>query len=129
MNAYAKRVAAGVRTRKNATGIYAHALAVILEASDDDLTSGLSARTIYERAAKRQNRIQYSNMKSILCKIEWLQVDDDGRGLIIGYSEATEEVTIVDRQLLLYRQFATVKWPWESLIREAEESGGQLEAD
>ena len=57
-----------------------------------------------------------------------LQVDDDGRGLILGYSPASEEVTIVDRQLLLYRKFATIKWPWEELILEANAQGGQIEA-
>lgn len=67
-------------------------------------------------------------MKAILGQLEGLQVDDDGRGLILGYSQATEEVTIVDRQLLLYRRFATVKWPWEELILEADEHGGQIEA-
>ncbi len=125
---FAKRVAAGVRTRKNATGIYAHAMAVILDASDEELVKGLHARSIFERAVKRQERIQYSNLKAILDQLEGLQVDDDGRGLILGYSPATEEITIVDRQLLLYRRFATVKWPWEDLIREADAFGGQIEA-
>jgi hypothetical protein len=125
---FAKRVAAGMRTRKNATGIYAHAMAVIMDASDQDLTSGLHARAIFEKASKRQRRIQYANLKAILEKLPELQIDDDGRGLILGYSPATDEITIVDRQLLLYRQFATVKWPWEDLIREADEIGGAVEA-
>lgn len=125
---FAKRVAAGMRTRKNATGIYAYAMAVIMEASDEELIKGLHARKIFERAVKRQNRIQYSNLKAILEKLQELQVDEEGRGLILGYSPATEEVTIVDRQLLLYRRFATVKWPWEDLIQEADTQGGQIEA-
>jgi len=125
---FSKRVAAGVRTRKNATGIYAHTMAVIMDATDDELVKGLSARAIFERAHKRQNRIQFGNLKVILEQLEGLQIDDDGRGLIIGYSPATEEVTIVDRQLLLYRRFSTVKWPWEDLITEADIQGGQLEA-
>lgn len=125
---FAKRVAAGVRTRKNATGIYAHAMAVILDATDDELVKGLHARDIFKRAVVRQDRIQYGNLKAILDQLEGLQVDDDGRGLILGYSPASEEVTIVDRQLLLYRKYATVKWPWEDLIREADAQGGQIEA-
>ncbi|MDD5760428.1 MAG: hypothetical protein PHI06_15285, partial [Desulfobulbaceae bacterium] len=125
---FAKRVASGVRNRKNATGIYAYSMAVIMEASDDELIKGLHARTLFERAVKRQNRIQYSNLKAILEQLEGLQVDEDGRGLIIGYSPATEELTVVDRQLLLYRRFATVKWPWEDLILEADAQGGQIEA-
>jgi hypothetical protein len=124
---FAKRVAAGIRSRKNATGIYAHAMAVIMEASDDELTKGLHARTIFERAVKRQSRVQYGNLKAILEKLQELQVDEDGRGLIIGYSSATEEITIVDRQLLLYRRYATVKWPWEDIVAEADAQGGQVE--
>jgi len=125
---FSKRVATGVRTRKNATGIYAHTMAVIMDATDEELVKGLSARVIFERAHKRQNRIQFGNLKVILEQLEGLQIDDDGRGLIIGYSPAIEEVTIVDRQLLLYRRFSTVKWPWEDLITEADTQGGQLEA-
>lgn len=124
---FAKRVAAGMRTRSNATGIYAHAMAIIMDATDDELTKGLHARQIYERAVKRQSRIQYSNLKAILDKLPSLQVDEDGRGLILGYSTATEEITIVDRQLLLYRRYSTVKWPWEDLIVEADAAGGKLE--
>lgn len=125
---FAKRVAAGMRTRKNATGIYAHAMAAIMEASDVELVNGLHARTIFDRAVRRQPRIQYSNLKAILEKMPELQVDDDGRGLILGYSPATEEVTVVDRQLLLYRRCATVRWPWEELISEADAAGGQIDA-
>lgn len=124
---FAKRVAAGMRTRRNATGIYAHTMAVIMDATDEELTAGLHARQIFERAVMRQPRIQYSNLKAILEKLPELQVDEDGRGLILGYSSATEEVTIVDRQLLLYRRYSTVKWPWEDLIREADAAGGQLD--
>ncbi len=126
---FAKRVAAGMRTRSNATGIYAHAMAVIMDASDEELIKGLHARQIFERAVTRQPRIQYSNLKTILDKLPSLQVDEDGRGLILGYSPATEEITIVDRQLLLYRRFSTVKWPWEDLIREADAAGGKLEEE
>jgi len=124
---FARRVAAGIRTKRNATGIYAHAMAVIMDASDEELIKGLQARHIFERAVKRQPRIQYGNLKAILEKLPELQVDEDGRGLILGYSPATEEITIVDRQLLLYRRFSTVKWPWEGLIHEADAAGGQLE--
>ncbi len=126
---FAKRVSTGIRKRADATGIYAHTMAVLMEASDEELVKGLNARLIFERATKRQPRIQYSNLKAILDKLQVLQVDPDGRGLILGYSPAIEEVTIVDRQLLLYRKYATVKWPWEDLVREADEKGGQLEAD
>jgi len=124
---FAKNVSTGIRSRPNATGIYAHSMAVIMDATDDELIRGLHARKIFERAVKRQNRIQYSNLKAILEKIESLQIDEDGRGLVLGYSSASEELAIVDRQLLLYRRFATVKWPWEDMIVEADKQGGQVE--
>jgi len=62
-----------------------------------------------------------------LGKFQDLQVDDDGRGLIIGYNPSSEEISIVDRQLLLYRRYATVKWPWEDIIEESERAGERYE--
>jgi len=119
---FAKRVSSGIRTRKDTTGIYAHAMAVVLDESDDDeLFRGVGLDKIFEKANARQHRIQRGNLHTILSRIEGLQVDSDGRGLVLSYNQRDQEVTVVDRQLLLYRQYATVKWPWEDLIREAEE--------
>jgi hypothetical protein len=56
-------------------------------------------------------------------RIESLQVDADGRGLVLDYNESRGEVSIVDRQLLLYRRYSTVSWPWEDLIHDAEARG------
>jgi hypothetical protein len=125
---FSKNVSSGIRARKNSTGIYAYAMAVIIDAQDKELVEGLKANTIFEVAVKRQDRIQLGNLKSILEKIPELQVDNDGRGLILTYNSATEEVSVVDRQLLLYRRYATVKWPWEDMIAEADAEGGQVEA-
>jgi hypothetical protein len=118
---FANRVASGIRTRKNATGIYAHAMKVVLSASDEELIRGLPLNHIFREANSREPRIQKGNLKSVMEKIDSLQVDEDGRGLVISYNEETEDVTVVDRQLLLYRRYSTVRWPWERLIREAEQ--------
>lgn len=120
---FAKRVSSGIRNRENSTGIYAHAMAVILDASDDDLMKGLPLDAIFEAAHSRQPRIQKGNLRQVLEKFEDLQIDDEGRGLVLSYNEATSEITIVDRQLLLYRRYATVKWPWEDMTKEADSSG------
>jgi hypothetical protein len=118
---FAARVSSGIRTRRDATGIYAHAMAVVLDESDDDeLLRGVPIDKIYARAHERQPRIQRGNLHTILSRIEDLQVDDAGRGLVLSYNERDQEVTAVDRQLLLYRRYSTVKWPWEDLIGEAE---------
>lgn len=117
---FARRVSSGIRNRKDSTGIYAHAMAVVIDSSDAELMQGLNLETIFEIANKRQPRIQKGNLRSVLEKIEGLQVDEDGRGLVLSYNESTADLTVVDRQLLLYRLFCTVRWPWEDLIAEAE---------
>jgi hypothetical protein len=120
---FATRVSKGIRNRQDSTGIYAHAIAVILEADDQTLMKGITRDQIYEIAHSRQNRIQKGNLGKVLEKFEELQVDSEGRGLVLSYNEATTEVAVVDRQLLLYRRYATVKWPWEDMIKEADASG------
>ena len=126
---FSKLVSKGIRSRKNSTGIYAHAMNAIIDSADWELINGLPAKSIYERAHAKQDRIQFGNLKIVLEKLPELQVDDNGRGMVITYNTATEEISVVDRQLLLYRRFSTVKWPWEDLIAEAEKAGGQLDSD
>lgn len=124
---FARRVSEGIRARTNATGIYAHAMAVIMAAKDEDLIQGISAKAVYEAAHARQTRIQLSNLKAVLTKFPELQVDAEGRGLVVSYDSQGEMVSVVDRQLLLYRRFATVQWPWEALIAEVTENDGAFD--
>lgn len=119
---FAKRVCEGIRARKNSTGIYAHGMAAIMAAPDEALTAGISARDIHAVAHSRQPRILLNNLKSALTKFPELQVDKEGRGLVLTYDTQGEIVSVVDRQLLLYRRFATVRWPWEELIEEVSKS-------
>lgn len=122
---FAKKVCDGVRQRKNSTGIYAHALKVIMEASDSELLNGIPAKDIYRKAHAAEPRVQLPNLRSVLAKFAELQVDQDGRSLVLAYDGQNEKISLVDRQLLLYRRFATVKWPWEDLIAEV---GGEATA-
>ncbi|WP_439816251.1 hypothetical protein [Zavarzinia sp. CC-PAN008] len=124
---FAKRVSDGIRTRANATGIYAHAMAVIMDADDQKLSDGLSAKEIHQIAHRRQPRIQLGNLKVALKQFQNLQVDSEGRGLVLAYDPQEERVSVVDRQLLLYRRYATVKWPWEELIEEVSNSAGAFD--
>lgn len=116
---FAKRVSGGIRTRQDSTGIYAYAMAVILEAPDELALRSLSLDYIFQKANSREPRIQKGNLRIVLEKFEQLQVDSEGRGLVNAYNEAEAEISVVDRQLLLYRKYCTVKWPWEDLIAEA----------
>jgi hypothetical protein len=118
---FADRLVAGIRRRRDKTGIYAYAMAVIFsDASDDDLLQGLSIDAIFEKAHARQPRIQRSNLHSVLSQVDGLQVDEEGRGLVFSYNQRDRVVTVVDRQLLLYRKYRGGLWPWEGLIRETE---------
>jgi len=118
---FARRVADGIRHREDSTAIYPHAMAAILAESDEDLLRGVNIDRIHQVAHERQPRIQKGNLRTILRNFPRLQVDDEGRGLVLAFNDANDDITIVDRQLLLYRRYATVRWPWEELIREAEE--------
>jgi hypothetical protein len=126
---FADQVSGGIRKRSDSTGIYAHAMAAILESEDDELIRGLSLDRIFEVTNEREPRIQKGNLKTVLKKFEGLQVDKDGRGLVLAYNEVTREISVVDRQLLLYRKYATVGWPWEEMIEASKQSGDTFEAD
>jgi hypothetical protein len=73
-------------------------MAVVMEAENQVLLDGLSLDDVYGAAHARQSRIQKGNLKTVLERIESLQVDEAGRGLILAYNEATEEITVVGRQ-------------------------------
>ena len=59
---------------------------------------------------KKKYNISELNFKS------HIQVDNEIRGLIITYNEATKRVAIIDRQILFYRTYITVEWPWDDII-------------
>lgn len=118
---FAQNVANGIRRRNNATGIYAHAMAAVLDEPDEKLIGGIPEQDIYAVAHAREDQIKRGNLTTALGNIERLQVDSEGRGLVLSYAEG--RVRVVDHQLLLYRRFATVRWPWEDMIAEAEASG------
>ncbi|WP_404420260.1 hypothetical protein [Thalassospira australica] len=128
---FADDVSSGIRRRKDTTGIYGHAMAVILDSVDDDFIKGLPLQFIFDKAVARQSRIQKQNLRTVLTKMEGLQVDEDGRGLVFSFNEATEEVSLIDKTLLFYRKYGTLKWPWEDLIAEAtaESAGNSTNVD
>ncbi|MDO7908444.1 hypothetical protein Q5741_18750 [Paenibacillus sp. JX-17] len=115
---FGKVVSSGIRKRKDSTGIYAHAMAVIVAADDKKLIEGLELDEIFQLTHARESRIQKNNLRTILSKLEELQVDEDGRGLVIAFNDSTDEISAVDRQLLFYRKYLTIRWPWDDLLNE-----------
>ena len=126
---FARRVAKGIRTRAKSTGIYAHMLAVILTADNDTLTRGMQLNEIFQKAHQRQPRVHKGNLRTVLERLDKLQIDEDGRGLIVTYDSFQELVAVVDKQILLYRTFATVHWPWEDLIESSDLNETGYEGD
>ncbi len=116
---FAKIVSAGIRWRKDATGIYAYTMKAIVEASDQKLLSGFSVDEIFDITHIWQERISKQNLRTILGKLEELQVDEGRRRLVVGYDESTNCVYIVDHQLLFYRKHHSMDWPWERLAVES----------
>jgi hypothetical protein len=66
--------------------------AAILDALDDVLIRGLSIDEIYSVAHAREKRIEKGNLHRVLERLEGLQVDDEGRGLVLAYNEADREI-------------------------------------
>ena len=95
---FASRVTGGIRKRKNSTGIYAHMLRVVMDADFQKLIDGLSTDEIFEVANSVEPRIQKHNLRKIMVKIDEMQVDEDGRGLILTYDETKDEVFVIDKQ-------------------------------
>lgn len=126
---FARRVSSGIRKRRNATGIYAHAMWAVFDASDEELISGVPVDTIFDRAHARQSRIQKGNLKSILPRIDGLQVDDRGKGLVVTFVEQSNTVAVVDRTVLFYRKYCTVAWPWQEIADQAGEDELAADAD
>jgi len=124
---FARRVSQGIRKRKGSTKIYAHAMWAIFDSAAEELIVGVSVDTIFDRANARQPRIQKGNLKSIMDKLDGLQIDDRGKGLVVTYAEQSGSVAVVDRTVLFYRKYCTVEWPWKDIIDSTEEDG--LESD
>ncbi|WP_342489290.1 hypothetical protein [Bacillus sp. FSL P4-0248] len=120
---FAKVVSKGIRNRgESATEIYAHALAVILELTDEELIEGIKVDSIFSICHSRQPRIIKPNLMRALEKIEELQVDEENRGLVLAYNDRERVVLIIDRQLLFYRKHRTMDWPWQGMIDEVDKS-------
>jgi len=104
-------------------------MAIIMAASEGDLSVGMHINEIFNHAHEREPRIQKGNLRTILERLDNLQIDADGRGLVITYDRNKDCISVVDKQLFLYRKYATVKWPWDDLIEMADEGEAAYDRD
>lgn len=91
----------------------------IVNATDNQLMNGFSRTDIFNITNAIESRIQKGNLKTVLGKLVELQQPESGRGLVISYDESIDSIFVVDLQLLFYRKYHTMKWPWEELAEEA----------
>jgi hypothetical protein len=126
---FSKNVADGIRKRKNATGIYAHMLAVILETDVDKLIKGLTTDELFETTHAREPRITKGNLRQALRRINSIQLDESEKGVIVSYDEFKDEICVIDRQLFFYRKYATARWPFQSIIEQVNETKSGYESD
>ena len=116
---FAQILSAGIRRRKRSTGIYALTMQAVVSASDNQLRNGFSRTEIFNITNAIEPRIQKGNLKTVLRKLVELQQPESGHELVISYDESIDAVFVVDLQLLFYRKYHTMKWPWEELAEEA----------
>ena len=92
----------------------------IVSASDEALINGFPRSVIFDITNAKQPRIKKGNLKTVLGKLIELQEPEKGHDLVISYDESIDAVFVVDRQLLFYRKYHTMLWPWEDMVEEAE---------
>ena len=117
---FAKLLSTGIRKRKKSTGIYAYAMEAIVSAPDEALIYGFSRNDIFNITNAKQPRIKKGNLKTVLSKLVELQEPESGHELVISYDESIDAIFVVDLQLLFYRKYHTMRWPWEEMVEEAE---------
>ena len=116
---FAKTLSVGIRRRRKSTGIYALAMQAIVNASNEQLLNGYSRADIFSYTNAIEHRIKKGNLKTVLQKLVELQNPGSGRTLVISYDEAIDAVFAVDLQLLFYRKYHSMGWPWEEMAEEA----------
>lgn len=116
---FAQTLSAGIRRRKQSTGIYALAMEAIVNAADEKLMVGYSRSDIFEVTNAKEPRIKKGNLKTVLGKLVELQNPETGRGLVISYDDSIDAIFVVDLQFLFYRKHHTMQWPWEEMAEEA----------
>ena len=92
-----------------------------MSASDTELITGFSRDSIFKISHEQQTKITKGNLRTVLRKLVELQEPEKGHDLVISYDESIDAVFVVDRQLLFYRKYHSMRWPWDDMVEEAED--------
>lgn len=88
--------------------LYARIYNELLDASDDELTKGISYTILLERIKKNAlpKDIRQSDLTSALDKVERLQGKKGVTPLLISYSKNLRKLFLNDREFMFYRKFS-----------------------
>jgi hypothetical protein len=92
--------------------VYMNIARCAIEATDQELRSGLHYNVIFERISATNPRIRRSDLTAALQRLNRLQEDRKVSPLVLSYNDKTRELQLVDRELLFYRKYGQPSWPW-----------------
>jgi|WetSurMetagenome_2_1015567.scaffolds.fasta_scaffold20326_3 hypothetical protein len=88
--------------------LYARIYNALLDSTDEELISGISYESLFERIQKEAGRItvRQSDLTSALDKVERLQARKGVTPLLVSYSKDLRKLFLNDREFMFYRKFS-----------------------
>ncbi len=100
--------------------VYQRIVRVCVEASSQDLRDGINKAELLKRIQVDEPRVRGSDLSNALNKIDRLQANRSISPLIISYNPNTQNIQLIDRELLFYRKYANPSWSWKE-VNDGEE--------
>jgi hypothetical protein len=94
--------------------VYKHILRIFIEATDEDIKTGIHRDNLLLLVQKLEPRVRLSDLSAALNKINKLQVDRRISPLVISYNTASSsrKLELIDREFLFYRKYGNPSWSW-----------------
>lgn len=93
--------------------VYQRIVRVCVEATNQDLSNGISRADLLTRIQVYEPRVRLSDLSAALNKIDKLQAVRSISPLILSYNPNTQKIQLVDREFLFYRKYGNPSWSWQ----------------
>lgn len=94
--------------------IYEEMIQVLIEATDDELTAGLSLRSLCDKMNSKFNRKRApSDLRGNLERISEKQSRLEIEPAVLAWDQSTGRLFLVDRDFLFFRRYGRPVWSWE----------------
>lgn len=94
--------------------LYRRIARVVIEATDRELLDGISRDDVLKRIQQWAPEADLQNLQKALIRLDQLQIKRKISPLIASYSDgSSQKLALVDRELLFYRKYKTMPWPWD----------------